>query len=206
MKKEYVIAMGVNRPNSGYKFTKYKSYEVLGWFGGSAEVLDDDGKRCFVAVGAPTMRLDDGQFVKVNFPHAQEAVEYAQRTAEQAIRDLSKDSGWGSGWLIAKDGGLEVKNDNHIQKAVIGGGIISGNVTVTSEVAITVNGKRYTEREIKNLEKCAEMHKRDCIAAEAVIDRLYDIFNEARNPDQLVAQARYAKIFSDAFLELQKIR
>lgn len=187
MKKEYVIAMGVNRPKSGYKFTKYKSYEVLGWFGGSAEVLDDDGKRCFVAVGAPTMRLDDGQFVKVNFPSAQEAVEYAQRTAEQAIRDLSKDS------------------DNHIQKAVIGGGIISGNVTVTSEAAITVNGKRYTEREIKNLEKYAEMHKRDCIAAEAVVDRLYDIFTDARNPDQLIALARQAKIFSDAFLELQKI-
>lgn len=202
MKKEYVIAMGVNRPKSGYKFTKYKSYEVLGWFGGSAEVLDDDGKRCFVAVGAPTMRLDDGQFVKVNFPHAQEAVEYAQRTAAQAIQDLSKDSGW----RITKDGGLEVKNDSHIQNAVIGGGIISGNITVTSDVAITVNGKRYTEREIKNLEKYAEMHKRDCIAAEAVVDRLYDIFNEARNPDQLVAMARQAKIFSDAFLELQKIR
>lgn len=100
MKKEYVIAMGVNRPNSGYKFTKYKSYEVLGWFGRSAEVLDDDGKRCFVAVGVPTMRLDDGQFVKVNFPHAQEAVEYAQRTAAQAIQDLSKDSGW----RLEKDG------------------------------------------------------------------------------------------------------
>lgn len=100
MKKEYVIAMGVNRPNSGYKFTKYKSYEVLGWFGRSAEVLDDDGKRCFVAVGIPTMRLDDGQFVKVNFPHAQEAVEYAQRTAAQAIQDLSKDSGW----RLEKDG------------------------------------------------------------------------------------------------------
>lgn len=100
MKKEYVIAMGVNRPNSGYKFTKYKSYEVLGWFGKSAEVRDDDGKRCFVAVGVPTMRLDDGQFVKVNFPHAQEAVEYAQRTAAQAIQDLSKDSGW----RLEKDG------------------------------------------------------------------------------------------------------
>lgn len=100
MKKEYVIAMGVNRPNSGYKFTKYKSYEVLGWFGKSAEVRDDDGKRCFVAVGIPTMRLDDGQFVKVNFPHAQEAVEYAQRTAAQAIQDLSK----GSGWRLEKDG------------------------------------------------------------------------------------------------------
>lgn len=173
MKKEYVIAMGVNRPNSGYKFTKYKSYEILGWFGGSAEVRDDDGKQCFVSVGTPTLRLDDGQFVKVNFPNAQEAMKAAERAAEQVIRDLSK------------------------------GG---GNITVTSEAAITVNGKRYTEREIKNLEKYAEMHKRDCIAAEAVVDRLYDIFNEARNPDQLVALARQAKIFSDAFLELQKIR
>lgn len=191
MKKEYVIAMGVNRPNSGYKFTKYKSYEILGWGGKSARVHDDNGTECYVAVGCPSLRLDDGQFVKVNFPNAQEAMELAQRTAAQAIRDLSK-------------GG-------YIQNAVIGGGIISGgiisgNITVTSEAAITVNGKRYTEREIKNLEKYAEMHKRDCIAAESVVDRLYDIFNEARNPDQLVALARQAKIFSDAFLELQKIR
>lgn len=198
MKKEYVIAMGVNRPNSGYKFTKYKSYEILGWFGGSAEVLDDDGKRCFVSVGTPTLRLDDGQFVKVNFPNAQEDM----KAAEQVIRDLSK----GSGWRITKDNGLEIKSDNYIQNAVIGGGIISGNITVTSEAVIVVNGKRYTEREIKNLEKYAEMNKRDCIAAEAVIDQLYDIFTEARNPDQLVALARQAKIFSDAFLELQKIR
>lgn len=100
MKKEYVIAMGVNRKNSGYKFTKFKSYEVFGWFGKSAEVRDDDGKQCFVAVGAPTMRLDDGQFVKVSFPSAQEAMESAQQAAAQAIRDLSK----GSGWRLEKDG------------------------------------------------------------------------------------------------------
>lgn len=168
MKKEYVIAMGVNRKNSGYKFTKHKSYEILGWFGRSAEVLDDDGKRCFIAVGAPTMRLDDGQFVKVNFPHAQEAVEYAQRTAAQSIRDLSN----GSGWRITKDADIQIKSEKD-------------------------SGWRIT--------KDAEMHKLDCIAAEAVIDRLYDIFKEARNPDQLVALARQAKIFSDAFKEMQKL-
>ena len=201
MKKEYVIAMGVNRKNSGYKFTKYKSYEVLGWFGKSAEVRDDDGKQCFVAVGAPTLRLEDGCFVKVNYPSAQEAMESAERAAAQAIRDLSK----GSGWRITKDAGIQIKSDNYIQNAVIGDGIISGNLTVTKEVALMVNGKRYTEREIKNLEKYAEMHKRDCIAAEAVVDRLYDIFTEARNPDQLVALARQAKIFSDAFKEMQKL-
>lgn len=100
MKKEYVIAMGVNRKNSGYKFTRYKSYEILGWFGRSAEVLDDDGKRCFIAVGAPTMRLDGGQFVKVNFPHAQEAMKSAERAAEYALKAIP----CASGWRLEKDG------------------------------------------------------------------------------------------------------
>lgn len=186
MKKEYLIAMGVNRPNSGYKFTKYKSYEILGWLGKSARVHDDNGTECYVAVGCPSLLLDDGQFVKVNFPNAQEAMGLAQRTAAQAIRDLSK-------------GG-------YIQNTVISGGIVSGNITVTNEASIMVNGKRYTESQIVKLEKDAADHKRDCIAAEAVIDQLYDIFTEARNPDQLIAMARQAKIFSDAFLELQKIR
>ena len=185
MKKEYVIAMGVNRKNSGYKFTKYKSYEVLGWFGKSAEVRDDDGKQCFVAVGAPTLRLEDGCFVKVNYPSAQEAMESAERAAAQAIRNLSK-------------GG-------YIQNAIIENAVVTANTMIPGNAVLMVNGKRYTEREIKNLEKYAEMHKRDCIAAEAVVDRLYDIFTEARNPDQLVALARQAKIFSDAFKEMQKL-
>lgn len=185
MKKEYVIAMGVNRKNSGYKFTRYKSYEILGWFGRSAEVLDDDGKRCFIAVGAPTMRLDDGQFVKVNFPHAQEAVEYAQRTAAQSIRDLSK----GSGWRLEKDGVF----------------IASGNFNA-AENYIVVNGKTYTESQIAKLEKDAADYKADCIKAEKVIDQLYEIMTEARNHDQLISAIRTSKVFSDAFLELQKIR
>lgn len=185
MKKEYVIAMGVNRPNSGYKFTKYKSYEVLGWFGKSAEVRDDDGKRCFVAVGIPTMRLDDGQFVKVSFPSAQEAMEYAQRTAEQAIRDLSK----GSGWRLEKDGVF----------------IASGNFNA-AENYIVVNGKTYTESQIAKLEKDAADYKADCIKAEKVIDQLYEIITEARNHDQLISAIRTSKVFSDAFLELQKNR
>lgn len=207
MKKEYVIAMGVNRKNSGYKFTKYKSYEVLGWFGGSAEVRDDDGKQCFVAVGAPTLRLEDGQFVKVNFPSAQEAMKSAEQAARRVIEDMIETHGCkGSGWRITKDKGLEIKSDNYIQNAVIGNAVVTANAIIPGNAVLMVNGKRYTEREIKNLEKNAEMNKRDCIAAEAVVDRLYDIFTEARNPDQLVALARQAKIFSDAFLELQKVR
>lgn len=165
---------------SGENFTAGKLYEIQHCFGtGRVIVLNDAKEEIIVRCdGVVSARLDwRGKFERVNIPDAQEAMKAAERAVEQVIRDLSK-----------------------------GGGIISGNITVTSEAAITVNGKRYTEREIKNLEKYAEMHKRDCIAAEAVVDRLYDIFNEARNPDQLVALARQAKIFSDAFLELQKIR
>lgn len=185
MKKEYVIAMGVNRKNSGYKFTKFKSYEVFGWFGKSAEVRDDDGKQCFVAVGAPTLRLEDGCFIKVSYPSAQEAMESAERAAAQAIRDLSK----GSGWRVEKDGVF----------------IASGNFKA-AENHIVVNGKTYTESQIAKLEKDAADYKADCIKAEKVIDQLYEIITEARNHDQLISAIRTNKIFSDAFLELQKIR
>lgn len=186
MKKEYLIAMmGVNRKNSGYKFTNYKTYEVLGWFGKIAEVRDDYGKQCFVAVGAPTLRLDGGQFVKVDFPSAQEAMESAQQAAAQAIRDLSK----GSGWRLEKDGVF----------------IASGNFKA-AENHIVVNGKQYTESQIAKLEKNAADYKADCIKAEKVIDQLYEIITEARNHDQLISAIRANKIFSDAFLELQKIR
>ena len=195
MKKEYVIALGVNRKDSGFRFTQNKIYEVLGWFGKSAEVRDDSGKQCFVAVGVPSLRLDSGTFQKINLDDVKVGDHEAYMEAMKS----------GEGWIISKEGGLEIKSDKYIQNALIGNGMISGNLTVTKDAAITVNGKRYTEREIKNLEKYAEMHKRDCIAAERVIDHLYEVFTEARNPDQLVALAKQAKIFSDAFIELQKI-
>lgn len=174
---------------SGENFTAGKLYEIQHCFGtGRVIVLNDAKEETIVRCdGIVSARLDwRGKFERVNIPDAQEAMKAAERAAEQVIRDLSK-------------GG-------YIQNAVISGGIVSGNITVTNEASIMVNGKKYTEREIKNLEKYAEMNKRDCIAAEAIVDRLYDIFTEARNPDQLVAMARQAKIFSDAFLELQKIR
>nr|DAG30349.1 MAG TPA: hypothetical protein [Caudoviricetes sp.] len=184
----------------GENFTAGKLYEIQR---NRFAVLNDAKEEIIVRCdGVVSSRLHwRGKFERVSIPSAQEAMESAERAAAQAIRDLNK----GSGWRITKDVGSEVNSDNYIQNSVIGGGIVSGNITVTSEAAITVNGKRYTEREIKNLEKYAEMHKRDCIAAEAVVDRLYDIFTDARNPDQLIALSRQAKIFSDAFLELQKI-
>ena len=156
----------------GENFTAGKLYEIQHGFGSGRVVVLNDAKEEIIVRcdGIVSARLDwRGKFERVSFPSAQEAMESAQRTAAQAIRDLSKDSGW----RITKDAGIQIKSDKD-------------------------SGWRIT--------KDAEMNKRDCIAAEAVIDQLYDIFTEARNPDQLVSLARQAKIFSDAFLELQKIR
>lgn len=62
-----------------------------------------------------------------------------------------------------------------------------------------------TER-LRKAEHEAAQHKADCIKAEAVIDQLYDLFPQVRNRDQLIAAVKRAKIFSDAFIELQKIK
>lgn len=83
--------------------------------------------------------------------------------------------------------------------------ITSGNFK-PSEITVTLNGKQYTESQIAKLEKEAEQHKADCIKAEAVIDQLYDMFPQVRNAEQLIAAVKSAKIFSDAFLELQKVK
>lgn len=174
---------------SGENFTAGKLYEIQYGFGGGRVVVLNDAKEEIIVRcdGIASARLNwRGRFECVSIPSAKEAMESAQAAAEYAIRDLGK--------------------YEYIHNSAISGGIVCGNITATSETAITVNGKRYTEREIKNLEEYAEMHRRDCIAAEAVIDRLYDTFTDARNPDQLVALARQAKIFSDAFLELQKLK
>lgn len=59
---------------------------------------------------------------------------------------------------------------------------------------------------LRKAEHEAAQHKADCIKAEAVIDQLYDLFPQVRNHDQLIAAVKRAKIFSDAFIELQKIK
>lgn len=81
----------------GENFTAGKLYEIQHGFGRGRVVVLNDAKdeiivRCDGIVSA---RLDwRGKFERVNIPDAQEAVEYAQRTAAQAMQDLSKDSGW----------------------------------------------------------------------------------------------------------------
>ena len=92
------------RPTAcGENFTAGKLYEIQHGFGSGRVVVLNDAKeetivRCDGIVSA---RLDwRGKFERVNIPDAQEAMESARRAAAQAIRDLSK----GSGWRLEKDG------------------------------------------------------------------------------------------------------
>lgn len=173
---------------SGENFTAGKLYEIQHGFGSGRVVVLNDAKeetivRCDGIVSA---RLDwRGKFERVNIPSAQEAMESAERAAAQAIRMMRS----GSGWRLEKDGVF----------------IASGNFKA-AENHIVVNGKTYTESQIAKLEKDAADYKADCIKAEKVIDQLYEIITEARNHDQLISAIRTSKVFSDAFLELQKIR
>lgn len=173
---------------SGENFTAGKLYEIQHGFGyGRVVVLNDAKEETIVRCdGVLSARLDwRGKFERVNIPDAQEAMESAERAAAQAIRMLRS----GSGWRLEKDGVF----------------IASGNFNA-AENNIVVNGKTYTESQIAKLEKDAADYKADCIKAEKVIDQLYEIITEARNHDQLISAIRANKIFSDAFLELQKIR
>lgn len=87
----------------GENFTAGKLYEIQHGFGrGRVVVLNDAKEEIIVRCdGIVSARLDwRGKFERVNIPDAQEAMESAQQAAAQAIRDLSK----GSGWRIEKDG------------------------------------------------------------------------------------------------------
>lgn len=172
----------------GENFTAGKLYEIQHVFGGGRVVVLNDAKEEIIVRcdGVVSARLDwRGKFERVNIPDAQEAMESAERAAAQAIRMLRS----GSGWRLEKDGVF----------------IASGNFKA-AENHIVVNGKTYTESQIAKLEKDAADYKADCIKTEKVIDQLYEIITEARNHDQLISAIRTSKVFSDAFLELQKTR
>lgn len=172
----------------GENFTAGKLYEIQHVFGSGRVVVLNDAKEEIIVRcdGVVSARLDwRGKFERVNIPSAQEAVESAERAAEYAL----KMTPCASGWRVEKDGVF----------------IASGNFKA-AETTIAVNGKQYTESQIAKLEKDAADYKADCIKAEKVIDQLYEIITEARNHDQLISAIRTNKIFSDAFLELQKIR
>lgn len=81
---------------------------------------------------------------------------------------------------------------------------IAKNAEITAAM-ITDTSNTLAER-LAKAEKERDQYKQDCIKAEAVIDQLYDMFPQARNSEQLISAIRTAKIFSDAFQEMQKIR
>lgn len=88
---------------SGENFTAGKLYEIQHGFGSGRVVVLNDAKEEIIVRcdGIVSARLDwRGKFERVNIPDAQEAMESAERAAAQAIRDLSK----GSGWRLEKDG------------------------------------------------------------------------------------------------------
>lgn len=173
---------------SGENFTAGKLYEIQHGFGSGRVVVLNDAKEEIIVRcdGIVSARLYwRGKFERVNIPSAQEAMESAERAAAQSIRMLRS----GSGWRLEKDGVF----------------IASGNFKA-AENHIVVNGKTYTESQIAKLEKDAADYRADCIKAEKVIDQLYEIITEARNHDQLISAIRTSKVFSDAFLELQKTR
>lgn len=155
---KFIVANGVSHVNSLLKFTKGKYYEVIHWEKEDyALVLDDNGKRCYVRVGEPTLRLaSGGKFERVS---------------------------------------------DHLSNALA----IAKNAEATAK-SLCSNGTNPLAERLAKAEKDRDLYRQDCIKAEAVIDRLYDMFPQVRNHEQLVAAIKSAKIFSDAFLELQKIK
>lgn len=142
MKNEYVIAMGVNRKNSGYSFTKGKAYKVLGWFGKSAEVLDDDGKQCFVAVGLPTLRLDDGgTFEKVE------------------------------GWRINQDG-YAIQSKNYVKSAVIGDTMISSATISDGQIYASATPRNEYAEVLEQLREILRVPEGENILTHAKVVRV----------------------------------
>lgn len=87
----------------GENFTAGKLYEIQHCFGGGRFVVLNDAKEEIIVRcdGVVSSRLHwRGKFERVNIPSAQEAMESAERAADQAIRMLRS----GSGWRIEKGG------------------------------------------------------------------------------------------------------
>ena len=144
----------------------------------------------------------------MDYPEPGEAQEYAVETAKktsEALREHVKGIVKDSIVSAALPGGVLYKSVNgsdHLRAVRQ----IAANAT---ELASEVASGRYDASLYMRLEKAereAAQHKADCIKAEAIIDQLYDIFPQVRNPEQLIAAVRSSKIFADAFLELQKVK
>ena len=102
---EYIIAKGKSAQGSAYKFTEGKVYEVVEWMYKSAKVRDDNGLLCFVSVGGPTLRLDNGRFERVS----------GHKSQYEVALGVTR----GEGWMISKDGAMKLNSSNFIPSKVI---------------------------------------------------------------------------------------
>lgn len=201
----------VKPTTSGFGYTAGKLYQILLTYeGGQFVVKNDRGVNQIIrGDGKPSLRLErGGKFEVVDYPEPGEAQEYAVETAKktsEAIREHVKGVVKDSIVSAALPGGVLYKSVNgsdHLRAVRQ----IAANAT---ELASEVASGRYDASLYMRLEKAereAAQHKADCIKAEAIIDQLYDIFPQVRNPEQLIAAVRSSKIFADAFLELQKVK
>lgn len=181
---------------NGENFTQGKHYKIeYEYTNDRVLVCDDRGERVIVRVdGQLSARLGwKGKFTRCSdlLAHAlgiacdaenlvksvKPEVE-AQRRVEEALKSA------------VKPGGV-------IYNAGIRGGFISRHVLVNAD---------STPERLRKAEHEAAQHKAELLKAEAVIDQLYDLFPHTHNHEQLIAAIKSAKIFSDAFLELQKIK
>lgn len=201
----------VKPTTDGFGYTAGKLYQImLTYEGGQFAVKNDRGVSQIIrGDGKPSLRLErGGKFEIVDIPEPGETQEYAVETAKKTSEDLRENvKGIVKDSIVSAElpGGVlhkAVKESDHLRAVRR----IAANAT---ELADKVALGRYDASLYMRLEKAereAAQHKADCIKAEAIVDRLYDIFPQVRNPEQLVAAVRSSKIFADAFLEMQKVK
>ena len=219
----------VKPTTSGFGYTAGKLYPILMTYeGGQMVIRNDNGVTQIIrGDGKPSLRLErGGKFEVVDYPEPGEALEYAVKTGKSALPGEVKpiienavENKKTSEELREHVNGI-VKDS--IVSAALPGGVLHNAVNESdhlraarqiaanaTELASEVANGRYDASLYMRLEKAereAAQHKADCIKAEAIVDQLYDIFPQVRNPEQLVAAVRSSKIFADAFLELQKVK
>lgn len=176
---------------NGENFTQGKHYKVEYEYNNDRVLVRDDrGEKVIVRVdGQLSARLGwKGKFTRCSdlLAHALgiacDAENLVKSVKPEVEAQRRVEEALGSGWRIHKAGMC----------------IASGNFVAKEENPLA-------ER-LRKAEHDRDLYKQDCIKAEAVIDQLYELFPHTRNHEQLIAAIKSAKIFSDAFLELQKIK
>lgn len=219
----------VTPTTSGFGYTAGKLYQILLTYeGGQFVVKNDKGVNQIIrGDGKPSLRLErGGKFEVVDYPDTDGALEYAIKTGKSAlpgeVKPIIENAVENQNTREALREHVKGVVKDSIVSAALPGGVLHKTVNESdhlravrqiaanaTELANEVALCRYDASlymRLENAEREAAQHKADCIKAEAIVDQLYDIFPQVRNPEQLVAAVRSSKIFADAFLELQKVK